>query len=232
MLKGSLEAKPKTTTGSDEGGTGAKFHGQRRLTVPCDFGYGCLTYVGLCFHLPKLERILLSIQYSLGGVMRNEVINAELVGIQEIGLNWVRNLRTSKFSLSSPLPLGSFFPNQLKLFKALQFYHMAGSPSLIPSLPEELASPAPLLRVAPRLAPGWGRWGGCCLQSCSSPSLQLLFLTGLSLIIGLRKTFSFFFQRHKLKGTSFFLGGVVIVLLRWPLLGMFLEIYGFFNLFK
>ncbi|XP_011371327.1 vesicle transport protein GOT1A [Pteropus vampyrus] len=61
---------------------------------------------------------------------------------------------------------------------------------------------------------------------------NLLFLTGLSLIIGLKKTFSFFFQRHKLKGTSFFLGGVVIVLLRWPLLGMFLETYGFFGLFK
>ncbi|XP_039737772.1 vesicle transport protein GOT1A isoform X2 [Pteropus medius] len=61
---------------------------------------------------------------------------------------------------------------------------------------------------------------------------NLLFLTGLSLIIGLKKTFSFFFQRHKLKGTSFFLGGVVIVLLRWPLLGMFLETYGFFSLFK
>uniref|UniRef100_A0AC11EM58 KiSS-1 metastasis suppressor n=1 Tax=Ovis aries TaxID=9940 RepID=A0AC11EM58_SHEEP len=61
---------------------------------------------------------------------------------------------------------------------------------------------------------------------------NLLFLTGLSFIIGLRRTFSFFFQRHKLKGTSFFLGGVVIVLLRWPLLGMFLETYGFFSLFS
>lgn len=61
---------------------------------------------------------------------------------------------------------------------------------------------------------------------------NLLFLTGLSLIIGLRRTFSFFFQRHKFKGTSFFLGGVVIVLLRWPLLGMCLETYGFFSLFR
>ncbi|XP_036032681.1 vesicle transport protein GOT1A-like [Onychomys torridus] len=61
---------------------------------------------------------------------------------------------------------------------------------------------------------------------------NLLFLTGLSLIIGLRRTFSFFFQRHKLKGTSFFLGGVAIVLLRWPLLGMLLEAYGFVSLFK
>ncbi|XP_012614399.1 vesicle transport protein GOT1A [Microcebus murinus] len=61
---------------------------------------------------------------------------------------------------------------------------------------------------------------------------NLLFLTGLSFIIGLRRTFTFFFQRHKLKGTGFFLGGVVIVLLRWPLLGMLLETYGFFSLFR
>ncbi|XP_037352499.1 vesicle transport protein GOT1A [Talpa occidentalis] len=61
---------------------------------------------------------------------------------------------------------------------------------------------------------------------------NLLFLTGLSFIIGLRKTCFFFFQRHKVKGTSFFLGGVLLVLLRWPLLGMFLEAYGFFSLFK
>lgn len=72
-----------------------------------------------------------------------------------------------------------------------------------------------------------GRW-----HSRSSSSAQLLFLTGLSLVIGLRRTFFFFFQRHKLKGTSFFLGGVIVVLLRWPLLGMLLETYGFFNLFK
>lgn len=61
---------------------------------------------------------------------------------------------------------------------------------------------------------------------------NLLFLVGFSLIIGLKRTFSFFFQRHKLKGTSFFLGGVAIVLLRWPLLGMLLEAYGFISLFK
>ncbi|XP_017652925.1 vesicle transport protein GOT1A isoform X2 [Nannospalax galili] len=41
-----------------------------------------------------------------------------------------------------------------------------------------------------------------------------------------------FGNRHKLKGTSFFLGGVAIVLLRWPLLGMLLEAYGFISLFK
>lgn len=80
--------------------------------------------------------------------------------------------------------------------------------------------------------PARGSRPGCVCTHAPLPPPQLLFLTGLSFIIGLRKTFSFFFQRHKLKGTSFFLGGVVIVLLRWPLLGMFLETYGFFNLFK
>lgn len=99
-----------------------------------------------------------------------------------------------------------------------------------------VARPAPYLTVVSGLAPDpqGQEWGGepLCLCSCPLPLPQLLFLTGLSLIIGLRKTFSFFFQRHKLKGTSFFLGGVVIVLLRWPLLGMFLETYGFFSLFK
>uniref|UniRef100_A0A8D0G001 Golgi transport 1A n=1 Tax=Sphenodon punctatus TaxID=8508 RepID=A0A8D0G001_SPHPU len=61
---------------------------------------------------------------------------------------------------------------------------------------------------------------------------NLLFLSGLAIIIGLRRTLSFFFQKQKLKGTSFFLGGIIIVLLRWPLLGMLLETYGFISLFR
>ncbi|NWZ41216.1 GOT1A protein, partial [Brachypodius atriceps] len=52
---------------------------------------------------------------------------------------------------------------------------------------------------------------------------NLLFLSGLVFIIGFRRTFTFFFQRPKLKGTSFFLGGLVVVLMRWPILGMLLE---------
>ncbi|XP_003220457.1 vesicle transport protein GOT1A [Anolis carolinensis] len=61
---------------------------------------------------------------------------------------------------------------------------------------------------------------------------NILFLSGLAVTIGLRRTFDFFFQKPKLKGTSFFLGGIIIVLLRWPVLGMLLEIYGFINLFR
>ncbi|NXU54365.1 GOT1A protein, partial [Turnix velox] len=61
---------------------------------------------------------------------------------------------------------------------------------------------------------------------------NILFLSGLVFIIGFKRTFTFFFQRAKMKGTSFFLGGVIIVLMRWPLLGMMLEAYGFIILFR
>ncbi|KAF4789669.1 hypothetical protein TURU_148936 [Turdus rufiventris] len=61
---------------------------------------------------------------------------------------------------------------------------------------------------------------------------NLLFLSGLVFIIGFRRTFTFFFQRPKLKGTSFFFGGLLVVLMRWPILGMLLEAYGFISLFK
>ncbi|NWS32458.1 GOT1A protein, partial [Polioptila caerulea] len=61
---------------------------------------------------------------------------------------------------------------------------------------------------------------------------NLLFLSGLVFIIGFRRTFTFFFQRPKLKGTSFFFGGLLVVLMRWPILGMLLEAYGFISLFR
>ncbi|XP_076860061.1 vesicle transport protein GOT1A [Brachyhypopomus gauderio] len=61
---------------------------------------------------------------------------------------------------------------------------------------------------------------------------NILFLAGLAFIIGLRRTAHFFFQRQKLRGSSFFLGGVVLVLLRWPRMGMLAETYGFVLLFK
>ncbi|KAG9260502.1 vesicle transport protein GOT1A [Astyanax mexicanus] len=61
---------------------------------------------------------------------------------------------------------------------------------------------------------------------------NILFLTGLAFIIGLRRTAHFFFQRQKLRASSFFLGGVALVVLRWPRIGMLVESYGFFLLFK
>merc|ERR1712243_479992 len=42
----------------------------------------------------------------------------------------------------------------------------------------------------------------------------------------------FFFHRGKLKGSAFFLGGIIIVLYGWAVVGMLVEIYGFIQLFK
>lgn len=63
-------------------------------------------------------------------------------------------------------------------------------------------------------------------------SSQILFVVGLAFVIGLERTFRFFFQKHKMKATSFFLGGVFIVLIGWPIVGVVLEFYGFFLLFR
>ncbi|VDM34321.1 unnamed protein product [Hydatigera taeniaeformis] len=57
---------------------------------------------------------------------------------------------------------------------------------------------------------------------------NVLFIFGLGLFIGIERIFRFFFQRHKLKGTSFFLGGIFAVLLGFPLIGTIIEIYGSF----
>ncbi|XP_055040902.1 vesicle transport protein GOT1A [Paramisgurnus dabryanus] len=61
---------------------------------------------------------------------------------------------------------------------------------------------------------------------------NILFLSGLAFIIGLKRTTHFFFQRQKLRGSTFFLGGVALVLLKWPRIGMLVESYGFVLLFK
>uniref|UniRef100_A0A1A9Z1V4 Vesicle transport protein GOT1B n=1 Tax=Glossina pallidipes TaxID=7398 RepID=A0A1A9Z1V4_GLOPL len=61
---------------------------------------------------------------------------------------------------------------------------------------------------------------------------NILFLSGLGCVTGLERTFRFFFQRHKFKGTSAFFGGIFVVLMGYPLIGMIIESYGFFALFS
>jgi len=69
-------------------------------------------------------------------------------------------------------------------------------------------------------------------HTCIFSLFQILFIAGLAFVIGLERTFRFFFQTHKMKATGFFMGGILIVLLGWPVIGMVLEIYGFFLLFR
>jgi len=61
---------------------------------------------------------------------------------------------------------------------------------------------------------------------------QLLFLAGVVLLIGFEKTFRFFFQMRKWKGTACFLGGIMLVLFGWAMIGMCVEFWGFLNLFS
>ncbi|KAI0344753.1 Got1-domain-containing protein [Trametopsis cervina] len=60
---------------------------------------------------------------------------------------------------------------------------------------------------------------------------NLLFLSGLTLIIGPQKTFYFFARKQKLRGTACFVGGILLVFLKWPFVGVVVETFGFLNLF-
>jgi hypothetical protein len=60
---------------------------------------------------------------------------------------------------------------------------------------------------------------------------NILFLIGLTIIIGPQKTLLFFARKQKLKGTGAFAAGIALILLRWPLIGFLVELYGIFVLF-
>ncbi|KAL4248183.1 GOT1 family protein [Abortiporus biennis] len=60
---------------------------------------------------------------------------------------------------------------------------------------------------------------------------NLLFLAGVTLIIGPHKTFYFFARKQKLRGTVCFIGGILLVFLKWPFVGVIVETIGFLNLF-
>jgi Got1/Sft2-like family len=74
-----------------------------------------------------------------------------------------------------------------------------------------------------------GIWCFSCLLF--APPRQILFLIGLTLIIGVQKTIVFFSRRQKWKGTAAFTAGIVLILVRWPLTGFLVELYGIFVLF-
>ena len=41
----------------------------------------------------------------------------------------------------------------------------------------------------------------------------------------------FFARKQKLKGTAAFFGGLLLILVKWPLIGFLVELYGIFILF-
>lgn len=63
---------------------------------------------------------------------------------------------------------------------------------------------------------------------------NVMFLSGLTITMGLSRTARFFMKKLKemgLKGPLCFFGGIFLVLIRWPIIGMCLESFGFLNLF-
>ncbi|KAA8493129.1 Vesicle transport protein GOT1 [Porphyridium purpureum] len=60
---------------------------------------------------------------------------------------------------------------------------------------------------------------------------NVMFLSGVGLIIGAQRAVRFFFTRKRYKGSAFFFGGMTLVLVGWPIIGICLEAWGFVNLF-
>lgn len=60
---------------------------------------------------------------------------------------------------------------------------------------------------------------------------DVLFLTGLTLTIGASRTVKFFSRRDRVRGIAAFFGGVALVLCRWAVVGMILQVYGLVYLF-
>ncbi|WWD04902.1 hypothetical protein V865_002973 [Kwoniella europaea PYCC6329] len=60
---------------------------------------------------------------------------------------------------------------------------------------------------------------------------NILFLSGLPLIIGPTKTFYFFSRKEKWRGTLCFFGGILLVFFKRPIIGILIEFVGFIGLF-
>ncbi|KAG8998010.1 Golgi Transport [Tulasnella sp. JGI-2019a] len=60
---------------------------------------------------------------------------------------------------------------------------------------------------------------------------NILFMSGLTFIIGPTKTFYFFARKQKIRGSLCFFGGILLVFCKWPIIGMLVEVFGFLNLF-
>eukprot|EP00035_Acanthoeca_spectabilis_P023343 m.448914 g.448914 ORF g.448914 m.448914 type:complete len:139 (+) comp19735_c0_seq1:94-510(+) len=61
---------------------------------------------------------------------------------------------------------------------------------------------------------------------------NIMFIAGVSLLIGLQNAFYFFFQPARLKGSAFFFFGVILVLIKFAVIGMLVESVGLFFLFS
>lgn len=60
---------------------------------------------------------------------------------------------------------------------------------------------------------------------------NILFLIGITLLLGPQRTFLFFARRQKWRGSAAFWAGIFLILMRWTFIGIVLEAVGIFYLF-
>ncbi|KAI9293763.1 Got1-domain-containing protein [Neoconidiobolus thromboides FSU 785] len=60
---------------------------------------------------------------------------------------------------------------------------------------------------------------------------NILFVVGGVLVIGPQKSMEFCFQTKKWRGTLCFCIGLIMVFLKWRVIGLMIEVVGFINLF-
>ncbi|EPY50587.1 transporter Got1 [Schizosaccharomyces cryophilus OY26] len=61
---------------------------------------------------------------------------------------------------------------------------------------------------------------------------NILSVSGVFMIIGPSKSANFFIRKERMLGSISFVGGFLLTILRFPVLGFFFECLGFFNLFR
>ncbi|CAF0910589.1 unnamed protein product [Adineta ricciae] len=60
---------------------------------------------------------------------------------------------------------------------------------------------------------------------------NIFLIVGVILLLGLGRARTFFVQPDRLTGSACFFVGIALLLLRWPIVGVILEIIGFYKLF-
>lgn len=60
---------------------------------------------------------------------------------------------------------------------------------------------------------------------------NLLFVAGIAALLGHKKTVKFFLNPDRVRGSILFFGGILVLILGYPFIGMFIEAFGIINLF-
>ena len=54
---------------------------------------------------------------------------------------------------------------------------------------------------------------------------DILFLIGITLLLGPQRTFAFFARKQKWRGSLAFWAGILLILMRWPFVGFLVRVH-------